>query len=132
MLVSFVNQLYGAFEAGEENDALSATFISMLDQAEAHISDEENLLLINGYPDLAALKAKREKVVKQMVQDFRKHFQDGGAFAISMVAVLADWLINHIWGDGELYGPYLSGKAMGKTWSRREICNLAEPIRKCP
>ncbi len=111
-LFALVNELYEAMHAGKAADIIGKVFASLLDYTRTHFADEERLLSVNGYSDLAAHKKLHEDLTKQVADLADKFKQTGVAPSIQVSSFLRDWLKNHILGTDKKYAPFLNAKGV--------------------
>ncbi|BCS52441.1 bacteriohemerythrin [Geobacter sp. SVR] len=111
-LVELVNQLHDAMKAGQGDAMLGLVLQSLISYTATHFADEEKVMQVNGYPDLAKHKIEHEKLVAHVLE-LQKKFQSGGAvLTLSVMSFLKDWLNTHIQGSDKKYGVFLNAKGI--------------------
>lgn len=125
-LVHLLNKLNAACKEEKSCDELHLIFTSLAYQVVVHLSDEENILLSNGYKDLAEQKSEEAKIISQSLLELLKQLQPGKVFTVSKLVLLKDWLLKHILDDGRQYGPYLdNGIVKSIANSRQKLSVMA-------
>lgn len=113
-LISLMNNLQTAihYPTGEsfERQALN----ELVAYTKYHFQREEEMMEKNSYPDFALHKAEHEAMVSR-IGEFLAAYEDSRTRekAVEQIAeFLKGWLINHIMGSDQRYGPYLKGKGV--------------------
>jgi hemerythrin-like metal-binding protein len=105
-------ELYAAMSSGQGKSALAGVLDRLVQYTAAHFAHEERLMLLHGYPDLAAHRAEHEALTKQVLA-FQSDFQAGrAAMTVQVLCFLKDWLEKHIASADQKYAPYLRDKAV--------------------
>jgi len=113
-LVDLVNQLHDAMKAGQGNAALGVVLQSLITYTATHFKDEEQVMQVNGYPELAKHKAIHAELVKKVLELQQKFKEQagGGILTMSVMSFLKDWLVTHIQGEDKKYGVFLNSKGI--------------------
>jgi hemerythrin len=112
-LVSMLNALFDAVQAGKGKDVLGKTLDGLIDYTKSHFAREEQYMLKCGYPDLATHKKEHEDLAKQVL-DVQKKYHGGSTATLSMEVMnfLKNWLIKHIQGTDKKYTPFMLAKGI--------------------
>ena len=70
IIITLINQLNDAIQAGEPKDTVSQVLDALLDYTDYHFSREEALMAACGYPDLDAHK-RTHATMRAQVRDIR-------------------------------------------------------------
>lgn len=91
-----LNRLYQQRAEGHGHDVLLMTFDSLIDITRNHFRYEERLLENHGYGELEAHRAEHAALLLQ-AEELRARLGNGTLeFSSHVMALLKDWLINHI------------------------------------
>lgn len=109
-LVSMVNELYDAMQAGRGKETLGKILTGLIHYTKTHFANEERLLKQHSFAEFTAHKAEHDALAKQVLEVEQK-FKTGGSAALSMEVLnfLKNWLLKHIMGTDKHYGPFLNG-----------------------
>jgi len=111
-LIDLVNQLHEAMKAGKGSAILNDVLGPLAAYTQTHFSEEERLMLYNGYPGYMEHKKAHDQLVAH-VRDFQKQVEAGTAsVSLGLMTFLKDWLLQHIQGVDRKYGPYLNEKGV--------------------
>jgi hemerythrin len=111
-LFDLVNQLHDAMQAGKGKEILGKVLQELITYTHTHFAAEENLMSKYEFPDFAEHKKTHDALIKQVV-DFQQKFRNGNAFiTLELMKILENWLITHIEGVDQSYGPFLIGKGV--------------------
>jgi methyl-accepting chemotaxis protein/hemerythrin len=109
-LVQYINELNDAMSSGSAHETVATILGKLVDYAGTHFGDEEALMSRYGYPDFDAHRRIHSTFVGK-VTHLQKQFGESRALLSRDVMVfLKDWLVNHIMGTDQKYGPYLRRK----------------------
>jgi hemerythrin len=75
-----------------------------------HFADEEKLMALHSYPELAQHKAIHTELVKQVLELQGKLKSGQAILTLDVMKFLVDWLLKH--GDDKKYGVYLNSKGV--------------------
>jgi hemerythrin len=109
VLISLLNQLEEAVEAGEPRDAVRRVLDSLLDYTDYHFDREETLMAACRYPDLSAHK-RTHGTLRAQVVDIRDRYvrNPESIHSREILAFLKTWLTSHIIGRDKLYAPFMA------------------------
>jgi hemerythrin len=110
-LIDMINELHDAMKVGKGKEVIGKVLTALTDYTRRHFSAEENLMKLHGYPAYEEHKKSHNQLVVQ-VADIQKKYSDGGVLSQEVLAFLKDWLINHIKGMDQKYGPHLNAKGL--------------------
>jgi hemerythrin len=108
-LVSLINALFDAVQAGQGREALGNTLDELITYTKTHFVNEESTLKRLGYPDLEAHHKEHEALTRQVI-DIQHKYHAGASAMLSMevMAFLKNWLVRHIQGTDQKYGRFLN------------------------
>jgi hemerythrin len=111
-LFTLLNKLHAAMSQGKGNEALPEVFENLIQYTKIHFAAEEALLQANSYPDFIIQRRQHEELVAQIVE-LQENYGKGD-FSSSMQTrdFLRSWLIKHIRGSDQKYGPFLNKKGI--------------------
>lgn len=112
-LVSMVNDLYDAIQAGKGKEKVGPVLDGLIDYTKAHFAREEQYFAQTGYPDSPAHKKEHTELTRQ-VADVQSKYKAGATSTLSLEVMnfLKNWLINHIQGSDKKYTAHLNGKGI--------------------
>ena len=107
-LFTMVNELHDAMQQKRSRDAVGSVLNRLIDYTAKHFAGEEEAMTRTGYPDFAAHKREHEKLVEKAL-GLKATFDAGETLpAQGVIEFLQDWLVNHIRGVDQKYGPHLN------------------------
>jgi hemerythrin len=107
-ILSMVNDLYAAMDAGREHDELKRLLDRMLLYALGHFKHEEQMMLACDYPDFNNHKAQHDQM-RRRTAGLRANVNL--VTGRDLLCFLKDWWISHIQGEDQCYVPFLSAAA---------------------
>ena len=113
-LVELINQLHDSMKAGQANASLGNILQSLITYTATHFKEEEQMLQLNGYPDLVKHKAIHAEFVKKVIE-IQKKFQEsasGAVLSMGILSFLKEWLMGHIKVEDKKYGVFLNDKGI--------------------
>jgi len=112
-LVAMLNQLFDAINSGHGKESLGKTLDDLIAYAKMHFEHEEKFFSQTNYPDFAAHKLEHEKFTQQVLE-VQKKCKNGasGTLSLELMNFLKNWLVEHIQGKDQAYGPYLNSKGI--------------------
>jgi hemerythrin len=111
-LVDIINHLHDAMKAGKGKEAVDKVLTDLIAYTKTHFTSEETLMKLHAYPGYDDQKKAHTALVTQ-VTDIQKKFEAGSApLSQDVMTFLKDWLIKHIQGADQKYGPYFNQKGV--------------------
>jgi hemerythrin len=112
-LVSMLNELYEAMQAGHGRDTLGRILAGLVQYTKVHFAREEKFFAQTGYPAVAAHKAEHDALTAQ-VMDVQRKYAAGSTATLSLDVMhfLKNWLVTHIQGSDQKYRPHLNAKGI--------------------
>lgn len=111
-LLRLINNLQTAihYQTGEEfiHEALD----ELVDYTRTHFSREEALMRDNGYPDFEAHQREHREMIAKVNGMIARYEAEGEEALEPLARFLKEWLLNHINGTDQRYGPYLNSKGV--------------------
>ena len=109
-LVSLVNEMYDAMQAGKGRDMIGTVIAEFVDYTDYHFKTEERLLRQNGYPDYDEHKEMHDNLSRK-AHSIKEAFDRGNTpTAIEVMLLLTNWLNTHILEEDRKYKPYAESK----------------------
>ncbi|MDR2868920.1 MAG: bacteriohemerythrin [Deferribacteraceae bacterium] len=103
-LIAIINNLYSAQQQGRTLEAIAKTINELSGYAKTHFKHEEEYLEQINSPELN-LQQEQHAAFIAKIDEFQSRYDEGTMFsAISMLAYLSSWLVNHIQKVDSLYG----------------------------
>ncbi len=110
LLVENLQQLQAWCGKGHGYSAALNAFLSLGQYVQSHFRDEEAFMERHGYPELDEHTAQHQQLVAKL-QTIEQHVMNGDDITEEMMAVLSQWLIEHIGGDDMKIATYLRSVA---------------------
>ena len=111
-LVSLVNELFEAMQAGKGKDVLGKVLSGLVTYTKSHFATEERLMRDHGYDEYLVHKQVHDSLTKKVLE-LNAQFQSGQtALTIQVSNFLKDWLTNHILGTDKKYSALLNRKGV--------------------
>ena len=114
-LIAMINELHAAMSTGKGKEAMGKILNGLVDYTITHFSDEETLMTRAAYPQLAAHKIEHKAFTAKAVELKNKYATGELVLTMEVMAFLRDWLVNHIKGTDQKYGPCLKEMITRKT-----------------
>ena len=108
-LLGWIAALNDAVRKGEGAQAIGDVLLKLVSYVCLHFEEEERLLLTCNYPDFAGHRAEHDGFVKKL-QEIQEHFHDREELSRSTLEFMSDWVVTHIRGTDQKYGPLLRAK----------------------
>lgn len=109
-LFDTVNRLHDALRSNHSREVQGEILSFLKAYTLEHFEAEESLMRDQGYPGLAAHKAKHDDLVRQL-KDLEERYAAGTmTLSIMTLHFLKDWLTNHILEEDLKIGEYLRQK----------------------
>ena len=112
-LVGMVNELHDKMKAGHGKEALGKVLDELVNYTKFHFEREERLFAKTGYPAAFAHKQQHDDLTKQVL-DVQTKYKGGAVATLSLDVMdfLRNWLVNHIQGSDQKYGPHLNAQGI--------------------
>ena len=112
-LVGMVNQLYDGVQSGHGKESLGSILDGLIDYTKTHFAHEEQYFAKTGYHDSTAHKKEHDDFSRQVLE-VQKKYKAGVSSVLSLEVMnfLKNWLVTHIQGSDQKYGPYLNSKGI--------------------
>jgi hemerythrin-like metal-binding protein len=111
-LFDLMNQLHDGMLSGRGKDVLGPVLGNLMQYTKVHFGNEETLLRLHSYPQLAD-HMKYHEVFRKKVGDLDTQFKSGtAALSVSTLEFLRDWLSKHILGVDAQYKAFLAAKGV--------------------
>src|SRR5947209_19048251 len=108
ILVGLVNNVHDAIARAWTPEVIGKAINHLFSYTALHFQHEESLMQEAAYPRFPEHKAQHDTLA-QRVQDLRRRFAAGEAgVGDDLVALLKDWLVQHIQGTDKRFGEYLA------------------------
>lgn len=111
-LVAILNELYEAMQSGKANDLIGQIINKLVNYTKTHFTTEEKYMSQYGYPDLASQQREHATFTDKVLK-FKEDFDSGRtSMSVSVTSFVKDWLLSHISGSDQKYGPFLNSKGV--------------------
>jgi hemerythrin len=110
-LLEMINLLHDAMKVGQGKDIVGKVLGGLTDYTRRHFTAEENLMKIHGYTGYEEQKKAHDSMVS-LVVEMKNKYDSGHVHSQQVITFLKDWLLRHIQGMDQQYGPYLNGKGI--------------------
>ncbi len=112
-LVGMVNQLYDAIQSGHGKESLGKILDGLIDYTKVHFAHEEQFFAQTAYGDAVPHKQQHADLTRQVL-DVQQKYKAGvsGTLSLEVMNFLKNWLVTHIQGSDQKYGPYLNSKGI--------------------
>lgn len=107
-LFTMVNDLHDAMQQKRSREAIGSVLNRLIDYTAKHFAGEEDALRRTGYADFESHKRLHEKLVEQAL-GLKAKFDAGETLLTQeVIEFLQGWLVNHIKGVDQKYGPHMN------------------------
>lgn len=111
-LVNLINKFQEASEFKVADELIQHALDEVVSYTQYHFEREEQLMLLNEYPDFDAHKIKHKQMIKK-INDYAESYRVDKSKATEQILVfLKTWLVQHIKGSDQEYVPYLKIKSL--------------------
>jgi hemerythrin len=107
-LIALINQLHDAMSSGKGQAALVPVCTDLLAYTKSHFTQEEQMLKLNKYPDLAAHQAVHATLNAQVAELQKKVESKQSVLTMDVMAFLRTWLTDHIMQTDQKYSTCLT------------------------
>lgn len=111
-LFDLINRFESWTESGKSKDDVMSVFDDILSYTVTHFSEEEQMMIDNGYPDIAEHHQRHQELIdaaKKLRADYDKG-ESGAADAATLF--LQHWLTGHIQKTDMKYAPLMHEKGV--------------------
>ena len=112
VLIDLINDLYHEVKNGSDLHLLGRILQALIDYTVSHFGYEEGLMERHSYEDLAAHKAKHEKLVSEVINFQQRISAKDNKVVDDLLVFLNDWLVKHIKGSDFEYAKVLNAKGV--------------------
>lgn len=108
-----IDDLISACQAGRCQDEVTGLMTFLKDYVQIHFAEEEELMRLSGYPELAE-HARKHADFSDHLQELSKGFAEQGftsPLLNDLNASLVDWLYDHVCGRDRALGQWLTRQA---------------------
>lgn len=106
------NQLYKAVNRGQAESVIEDALDFLIQYAQDHFAEEEQLMQKYGFPELESHQKKHEYLKKETIE-YKRRFGTGESMDdIDFIKFLKDWIVDHILTEDRKYGPFLNKKGV--------------------
>jgi hemerythrin len=110
--ISLINKLYQVVVEKSTQSTVGQILDELFDYTNYHFKTEEELFKTHNYPGFEIHKQQHEAFIKQ-VFELKEEFSKGRlTITLKILAILNDWLINHILNSDQKYASYLNSKGV--------------------
>ena len=112
-LIVMVNQLFDGIQSGHGKESVGKILDGLIAYTKVHFGNEERYFAQTGYPAAPAHKQEHDDLTRQVVSVQQK-YRAGTTNVLSLEVLnfLKNWLVKHIQGSDQKYGPYLNAKGI--------------------
>jgi hemerythrin len=112
-LVSMVNELYDAMQAGHGREKLGRILGELVQYTKFHFAREEKFFAQTGYPAAGPHKQQHEALTRQVLDVQQKYAAGSNAtLSLDVMHFLKNWLVTHIQGSDQAYRSHLNSKGI--------------------
>ncbi len=115
VIIDYINKLRDSLLVKDNRDTVGEILTNMTEYTVSHFLDEEVELYKHNYPGYNAHKELHDKLISE-VRNFQVSFRVGRVssrkLSIEIIAVLTEWLVNHILKVDKQYGKFLASKGV--------------------
>ncbi len=110
-LIDLLNRLDDGMKKGQGKETLGKVLDGLVSYTKFHFAREEEFFAKTGYP-AATHKKEHDGLVKQVLELQARYKKGELALSLETVDFVKNWLINHIQGCDQKYGPHLNAKGI--------------------
>jgi hemerythrin len=112
ILMDAMNELRLALLHGCGHEHVGQLLDQLIEFTRMHFASEERLMEQTGFPGLPEHRAEHQRLLTQILQSAHRLQYGEGVEMGSMLGFLRDWLIEHIEGLDQRYGPWLNERGI--------------------
>jgi hemerythrin len=106
-IINIINRLYRNMQSGVESDDLQKMLHELLQYANTHLIDEEEIMKGVNYPDLKSHQKVHKSYIANVDNILQRFNTSDPDAAFETLKFLRNWWINHILSMDKLYKSYL-------------------------
>jgi hemerythrin len=111
-LLGWISSLNDEVQKGEGAQVIGDVLLKLISYVCFHFEEEERLLLSANYQDYTSHRQEHDNFVKRL-QAIQEQFHDGEALSRNTLEFMSDWIVQHIMGTDQKYGPLLRSNMVG-------------------
>ena len=111
-LIQLINNVQTAILYQTDSSFVQEALDELVDYTKTHFQREEELMAANGYPDLEVHKRQHAEMIAKMSEIYGRYLTAPDETLKELLDYLKKWLVNHICGTDQQYGPYLNRKGI--------------------
>lgn len=115
VIIDYINKLRDSLPVKDNRDTVGEILTKMTEYTVSHFLDEEIELYRHNYPGYNAHKELHDKLISE-IRNFQVSFRVGKVssrkISIEIIAVLTEWLVNHILKVDKQYAGFLASKGV--------------------
>lgn len=111
-LIDLINELHKAMSSGKGKEAIADVLTQLKEYTVFHFGREEKEFTKYGYPESETHKVAHQMFVAKIDSFEEKILSGRSSVTMEVLDFLKDWLIKHIMGVDQQYGPFFNQKGM--------------------
>jgi len=111
VLLRLINRIADLTDSGGGGAAIRVVLGQLVDYTKFHFKDEEKLMEVTGFKELAGHRKVHEGFVAEVGRLVAMATEGDSIDASTLLPVLKDWLIRHIQGTDKIYGAHVVAKS---------------------
>jgi hemerythrin len=111
-LIDLINAAHASLTGGESSDKTTEIIQQLLDYTKYHFDAEEKILEDNNYSDIASHKEQHKNLVDKVISLKNDLDQGRKVEALDLLALLLDWMLDHIVGSDKKYSELLTSRGV--------------------
>jgi hemerythrin len=112
-LIEIINELHEGIMAGHKKEILGAVLDHLVEYTKFHFAREEELFAQTFYAASAIHKLEHEHLIKRVEGVQARYMKAPAAMLdLELMSYLQNWLVTHIQGTDQKYGPHLNAKGI--------------------
>ncbi len=106
-LYETINELHDAVVSGEPIEVQESILMRLMEQAESHFHDEEDLMRSIGYPGLTDQQWMHAEFMAQAQRLTEEYRSNKAVLPITLAIFLQDWLVKHTRTEDKKIGEFI-------------------------
>jgi hemerythrin len=128
-LVEFINRLDRSLPQGLVNREVGKVLIALVDYAQHHFSEEEQLMKEAGYPGLEKHKQLHLELLHRIAVKLQNLKRGNNITVPELTNFIKQWVIDHIIKEDRLFGEYMSNKQIPEKSPPGEKPQEKQPVQ---